>query len=248
MADEKPDDKAGEHDKALEKMADKLAKAAGSADVGALKEIVQGFYHDAVDLRAKNRELNTQLAEVKKKLPKDGELVLSGDDAKQYTELVKGAHGMKLSDIPKALADGSAASSELSAVKRDKVAEQIAKLTGQSAPLLKSLVRLHKLNIEVRKVPDPSGAKDGDGKVKQIEQAVVIPEGDKALPVQWDEYVEQNLGDFREALAGSEAERNGNREPPAPRIIRQTAGENGSKGVTDAELEQQVRQRHHFAV
>lgn len=251
MAEEGKEGKEGSeggHDAALEKLAGKLADAAGKNDVTALQAIVRDFYHDAVDLRTKNRELARENTQLKGKV-KDGDIVLTGEEAKEYTALVKGSQGMKLSEIPKALADGTAATSELTTVKRDKVADQLAKIVGHNAPLVRSLVRLHQLNIEVRKVPDPTGARDAEGKVKQVEQAVVIPAGDKAEPVQWTEYVEQNLGDFREALAGSEAERNGNREPPAPRIPRQVSGENGrGKGVTDDQLDAQVRQRHNFAV
>jgi hypothetical protein len=247
MADDKPDDKSQEHDAALDKMADKLAKAAGSADVGALKEIVQGFYHDAVDLRAKNRELNGQLGELRKKLPKDGELVLAAADAKVYAEIQK--TGIPLAELPKRLTEGEAAKVEVQSVRMDKTADEVAKLTGHNAPLLRSLTRLHKLNLQIQETADPNGATNPDGSKKKIRSAVVVPKGEDgkdAAPVPWDEYVEQNLGDFREALAGSEAERNGNREPPAgPRIVRQRSGELGpGAGVTDAAIAEEVRRRH----
>jgi len=245
MADEKPDDKGKAeetHDAALEKLSEKLAKAAGSSDVGPLKEIVQQFYHDAVDLRTKNRELTRELAAAKGKI-KDGDVVLTGDDAKAWQAIQK--LNIPAGEISKKLTEGVEAQQKLGVYERDRVADAIAELTGQNAKALRGIVKLHNLNVQIQEVPDPSGARDAEGKAKKVKRAVVIPVGDKAEPIEWDEYVEQNLGDFREVLAGSESERNGNREPPAPRITRQRSGDGGgARGVTTEQLEREIAQQH----
>lgn len=246
MAEEKPgENQDGQPDKGLEKLTAKLAELAGAGnDASGLKALVTEFYHDNVDLRSKNRDLNVQLREAKGKI-KDGDVILTGDDAKTWQTIQK--IGIPAAEISTKLTEGSAAQQKLAIYDRDKVAEEAAKLVGYKASGLKGVVRVENLNLEVREVPDPAGTRDAEGRVKKIRVPYVIPGGDNAEPVPLEEYAEQHLGDFRDVLAGSEAERNGNREPPAPqgpRIVRQRSGERPGSGVSDEQIAADVRARH----
>lgn len=250
MADEPNKDGKDDtgHDAALERMSDKLAKAAGSADIGALKEIVQGFYHDAVDLRAKNRELARELTTAKGQV-KPGDVVLTGDDAKSWAAFQK--IGIPAAELSTRLTEGAAATQKMVVLERDRVADDIAKITGQNPGALRGLVRLQNLNVAIQEQADPSGAVDGEGKKKKVRVPVVLVAGEKegeTTAVPWDEYADAHLGDFRDVLAGSEAERNGSRETPTlsqPRIVRQKSGEQGrTSSVTDQQLEEQIASRH----
>jgi hypothetical protein len=242
MADEHTEPQG---DEALEKLAGKLADAAGKNDVSALQTIVRDFYRDAVDLRTKNRELNTQLKDLGKRLPKDGEVILSGADAKAYAEFQK--LGIPTAELTKKLADGSAAQGRVAEYERDQTAYKAAELAGYKAKALRQIVRLHNLNLQLADIPDPSGARDEDGKVRKVRSPVVIPEGENAEAIPLTEYVDEHLGDFRDVLAVSEAERT-RREPPTqqgPRVIRQKAGESGAgRGVPDEQIAAEIRSRH----
>jgi hypothetical protein len=234
----------GGGDAAMERLSAKLAKAAGGADLAGLKEIVQDFYRDAVDLRTKNRELSRERDDLKKRLPKDGDVVLTGDEAKAMTALRK--LDVPLTELPKKLAEGQTAATENAAFKRDSTVEQAAKALGWNATVLKGLVRLNGLAI------DKQTTKGQDG--EKVDSWVVMPAEDAGDddPTPLAEYVEQHLGDFRDALAGPEAGRKSDREPPTPsgpRMVRQRSGESGpGKGVTDAQVETDLRTRHHFGI
>lgn len=232
-----------QQDAAMERLSAKLAKAATGSDTTALKEIVQEFYRDAVDLRTRNRELTNELKAAKGKV-KEGDIVITGDDAKSWAEFRK--LDIPAKDIPTRLAAAETALKENAAFKLDGISDEAAAAHKWNPKVLRALVRLNNLKLDVALEPDPDGEQDESGKKEKKRTVVVLgeKEDDEAVPL--DEYVDEHLGDFRDALAGAEAARSSDREPPpsGPRMVRQKSGESGSgKGVNQQELEAEIRGR-----
>jgi hypothetical protein len=245
-----------QQDESLEKLGRKLASAAGTTDLGALKGIVEDFYRDAVDLRVRNREVVRERDELKKRLPKEGDVVLSGEDAKSFAAIQK--LGVPLKDVSARLESGARALEENAGYKQGERAQVAADLLGWNPKILNSLVKLNRLNLDFKEEVDAEADVDattGRRPKKKIPVVIVPGDGeDEEDEVPLAEYVDEHLGDFRDALAGAEAARKGEQgspsgSEPANRMIRQRSGEQGrTKGMSEAELDAQLRKRHSFRV
>lgn len=225
-----------EQDTGVERLLAKIEPLLAKGDNAALVTLVKEYGHDNADLRARNRELTRDLKAAQGKV-KDGDVVLSGEDAKAFTALQK--LDVPLKDLPAKLTEALALAKENAGFKLDGVVDEAAKAHGWNPKVLKGLVRLNQLSL------DKQTTKGLDG--EKVESWVVMPAVEDDDPIPLAEYVDEHLGDFRDALAGAEAARKSDREPPVPsgpRMVRQKSGDGGpGKGVTTAELEADVRSR-----
>jgi hypothetical protein len=229
-----------EQDAGLERLLTKIEPLLAKGDSAALVSLVKEYGHDNADLRARNRELNRELKAAQGKV-KDGDLILTGEDAKTWALL--GKLQVPVKDLPARLTAAEQALKENADYKRDNVAEEAAAALNWNPRVLKGLVRLNQLTLEKQ----TTKTEDGEKAV----QFVIPGPTEEDDPIPLTEYVEQHLGDFRDALAGAEAARKSDREAPTPgrQHVRQQSGDLGrGKGVTDAQLDEELRQRHSFRV
>jgi hypothetical protein len=144
---------------------------------GALKAFAADLYAARDDLKA-----------VRAKLPPDGALVLTGDDAKDY-----GAYRNigKPSDLRKVVDEHATLATENAGLKRDQELRGVAEKAGVKHAVLKTLagaLAFGETEIET--------TKDG----KKLKSTVVTVKDGEAAPVPFDEYAAKHWGDFLPAL------------------------------------------------
>lgn len=134
-----------------------------------------------------NHTYRDTVRELKSKLPADGAVVLTGDDAQawgEYRTLGKAA------EVKKALDDGKAVASELSGLKRNEEVRTVAEIAGFKPSVLKTLAG--DLAFEVKE------EKGKDGKAVRVVH--VKGADDKSVPL--TEYAEKHWADFMPSLKG----------------------------------------------
>jgi hypothetical protein len=171
----------------------------GSAGA-ALPENVKAIITDSARYRRKLRELKVELGEIRKKVPKDGAVVLEGDDAKAWGEFKE----LKLTptQVREAMKTAETTAAQSAETARKTAVEEAAALMGFTKPaLLEDLASrqgVKGFTIEVR--DGPAGT---DGKATRV--AYVRPHGDDGKPkagdaLEFGEFASKNLSDYAPAL------------------------------------------------
>ena len=143
---------------------------------------------------ADSQRYRAERDEARAKLPKDGSLILTGDDAARWGELSKLG---KSDEIQAQLEAGKAAASEVSAFRREKLYHQAATAMGFDADVLAGLPGVADLVIEI---------KDGqrNGKPARLAEIVTTVKDDKGNDVEkriaLDKYAETIWPKFLPAL------------------------------------------------
>lgn len=146
----------------------------------ALKAVISDLYAARDDNKA-----------LKAKLPADGALVLTGDDAKEWgTYRTLGKPG----DLKKALDEGSTFKETATKYEREKHHAVVAGLVGFKPTVLDDLATAKKVTIVVKDEKDKAG--------KEIKVPHVQLEGDKTTPL--TAYAEASWKDYLPALKGTE--------------------------------------------
>lgn len=155
-----------------------------------------------------NRE---EIRGLRGKLPADGSIVLSGDDAKRYKSYLELGEDPKV--IRQRLESGDAAIVERDSLAAEKTYARAAPLGGYKEGPFKALAIRDKLKIAI----ETAKGKDG----KDAEVAFVLGEGNKKTPLA--EYVNANWADFKDSLGGHDQKKpagipgRANDNTPAPR-------------------------------
>lgn len=171
------------------------------------------LYTENYEGREERRKLKAELDELRSKLPPDGHVVITADDAKLY-EAYK-ALGKKPDEL-------SELQGKLDGLRRDAVLSEAAKAHGYKSGVLKTLAQ--NVAIEMRTVE-----KDG----QKSERAFVLQADGKAVDL--DEHAKANWQDFLPSLVEQPAQTQpGNGANPKP------AGAAGS-GAADEAAKQSYR-------
>jgi hypothetical protein len=142
---------------------------AARAELARLQKLNDDLKSDNYDLREKNRQLKA------KPIIEDGDVVLKGDDLKEWNAY------RELGDpraLTKRLAAGDQAATELGEVRRAEVYQRAAKLLGYNPPIFARYAKGDKLDIVIE--PHPK-EKDADGKPKLV--AYVKDRDDQKTPL-----------------------------------------------------------------
>lgn len=171
----------------------------------------------AAMLFQENYQLRRTNADLRAKVPAEGALVLSGDDAAAWAEYAKLG---KPADLQQALADRDQAQGDLAKLRRSAAIREAAEAAGYKASVLAGLdQQAGGLAYEVREVDGQNGQKAKVAYVKPVE-------GD-AVPLA--QYAAAQWSDFLPALAAQPvqtgtpypAQQSGSGKPPATDLVAQ---------------------------
>lgn len=199
----------------LERMLSEKGKEADTA---------RKLFDDNARIRRKYQRVRTERDEAQAKVPAEGAVVLTGEDAKAFPDIQKklAAAGLTLDKLGAALDAGATAQSELVGLKRKDVAGQAGELLGWDTDVL--LDRLDngpqgKQHLELVTTTEKVDGKDVVTRVAKIRPA---DKADAALVELNDSYLEQHWPKFRGALvkgdapAGAPSPRSSTPPRPAP--------------------------------
>ena len=150
------------------------------AKYGDAKAALQQLAIKLDQVEADNAGYRKEIKELKEKVPADGAVVLEGDDAKLYQELVSGDTDLK--SVAKELEEGRKASSKLQTIEHQKAVTEVAQKAGLNAEVLADISDGNPVRIEG----------EGDS------AAVVIEIDGKATPV--EDIVEDRPSYVKESL------------------------------------------------
>lgn len=171
--------------------ADRNAQIAAQVDAVIAKGDVRAYI---VDLRSENYEFRDKIRDLKAKLPADGAVVLTGDDAKSWGKY-------QALGSPKDLADARTERDTFRAenqkYQRDASIREVAELTYKGKDKVLAKV-LDGVEVEIIEVTGK------DGKKTRVPHVNAAKEGDKPVPVV--DFVEANHAEFLPALTGKPAE------------------------------------------
>lgn len=169
-----------------------------------LAEKLADAQNDTFSLREKNRRLREETAALRGRVPADGSVVLSAEDAaawKAYQELGKAE------DLKKRLTDSEGATTELTKLRRDAVIRDVADVAKFRASVLAD--RAQGLDLAVREVEENG---------KKVKRAVVVTDG-KDTPL--DAYAKEHWADYLPALQLGEQRAGGTHTPSGTPFPRQ---------------------------
>jgi len=196
---------------------------------------------DNFELREKNRQLKAENEQYKTKIPTEGAIVLTGDDAKLYTEFV--ALKVKPADITKLQADYQTLQGKVSTAERKEAIATAAKAEGYDATVLGTLVG--DLELAVKSVTEDVG-----GQSKAVDRAFVRTKGaDNTITEQrLAEYVEKNHAKFLPSLTVVEGESEGAGSATGATIYprqqaRAKSGKPAEANASKAYLQKRYRQK-----
>lgn len=171
-----------------------------SGDVNALAFQLFQEQHKA---RVQRRKLRREIKDLEEKQPKEGSIVLSGDDAKIYAELTK---DRKLVDVQKLLNDGATQAQELSDLKFRSLVGDAATAHGLKPSVLQELAKSRSLVLEMGETEfevDKGGGKKEKGRKPA---AFVVDAQDPKKKTNLDDYLKTSAADFLPALQATKAD------------------------------------------
>lgn len=168
--------------------------------------VVSVLYHDNYQLRDDNRIL-------KGKVPADGALILTGDDAKAWADYQQLG---KPDDLRKTISDKDKLQGELGTLQRDGVLRDVAEAAGYKFTVLKDLDSKAKLSYAVKEI-------EQDG--KKVKAVSVTPEGGQEQAL--EAYATATWADYLPAL------RTTAQAAPGTRYPAQNAGGKPPGGKSD---------------
>jgi hypothetical protein len=145
-------------------------------------------------LLKENYGYRDELRDIKGKLPGEGAVVLSGDDAKLWDSYK--TLGPDPKAIKSALDAGTEATTRLGEIERDSAYSKAAKASSYNEPLFKRLAAQDKLSVAVEEVVE-------QGTGKKVDRAFVLDEKGAKTPL--SDYAKAKWGDLLPALGGSQA-------------------------------------------
>jgi hypothetical protein len=160
-----------------ENPADVAARYSGDAIRMASK--ISELESDNFNYRDKIRDRDREISDLKKAVPAEGALVLTGDDAKAWPEYQKLG---KPEDLSKTIQDGRAALAKNAETEKQTTLDEAAKYGDGTRPFKAGLLKLaaKDLNVQMREVD----VTDSEGKVTKAKQPfVLLKEGDTETPV-----------------------------------------------------------------
>lgn len=202
----------------------KEAPAQGKADPeAAFTKLLDKHANDGIALarllHGENHDLRQKNADLRGKVPTDGSVVLSGDQAKEWSAYQ--ALG-KPEDLRKTVREHPDLAAKVSAFEREKEVAGIGQIAGMKPSVLQLLADRDRVAFEVREGKE----KGKDGKPTQV---VMVKAGD-ADPVPLDDYAAKHWSDLLPSLkpdAGTQAQRRGtpNFDPPGQSEANRTPPE-----------------------
>lgn len=179
---------------------------------GNVNQQVQTLMTDNFDLREKNRVLRGDNEALRSKVPAEGAVVLTGEDAKTYEAFV--ALKLKPADIAKLQTDFQALQGKVATAERKGSIAQAAKAEGYDETVLGTLVGDHELTIA-------PVTEEVEGQNKAVDRAFIgIKDATGAVTkTRLSEYIEKNHAKFipsltvEEGESGSESSVNGTKYP-----------------------------------
>jgi hypothetical protein len=148
-------------------------------------QLAQQLFTENFTLREDKRKLNARLEAAQGKVPADGALVLTADEAKAWNAIKE--LNLSPDEIKSKLQSSSESEKELSSLKRKDLMREVAETEGYKASVLSTLLAAD-IPVEVKEI-------DKDG--KKLKAAFVKVNGaDIAL----SDYVQTNHADFLPAL------------------------------------------------
>jgi hypothetical protein len=152
-------------------------------------QLAQQLFTENFSLREDKRKLNAKLEAAQGKVPADGSLVLSGEDAKAW-EAIK-ALNLSPDEIKAKLQTSTENEKQLAALKRKELMREVAESEGYKATVLSTLIAAD-IPIEFKEV-------EKDGKKLKVAHVKVKENGaDKDIAL--SDYIQTNHVDFLPAL------------------------------------------------
>jgi hypothetical protein len=189
---------------------DRLIAQHGTADEAAAVLYDDNFRHRQrlaglkEQLEDKDAEITSLRGKIEKsgKGVKDGEVVLSAEDAKTWKELQE--LGLKPAEIKKQLEEGGKSAKELAEVREAEREAAVATAAGYKPGVLRTLTRDKGLYVELREVDVTTDGKTEKKKVAYVRKVTDAKEAGEPLQA----YAERELKDYLPALkqGGSEEE------------------------------------------
>lgn len=177
-------------EKGGQSIADRLVARYGSAEA-ALARLAEENY----EYREEKRTLKEQLDQATKKLPADGAIVLTGDDAKAFTAFQ--ALNIPLAKVGDVVKERDAAKAQIAERDREAVVREAATLAGFTKPnVLAELAKTKNLHVEIREIDV-----EKDGKTEKRKVPHVRPADKTDAPLEaLDSFAKRELVDFLPAL------------------------------------------------
>jgi murein DD-endopeptidase MepM/ murein hydrolase activator NlpD len=169
---------------------------------GNAQAFAQQLYSENAELRAKRREAEAERDALKAKVPTEGSVVLSGDDAKLFAELTA---KVPLKDAKDKLAAAETATGKLADYERRELIQQVAEAHGFKANVLERLAKTDGITLALDREIERDDGKGGKTKVKV---ATVKDASGQTLPL--EEYAQKNWADFQPALTAQGGGQQGN--------------------------------------
>lgn len=178
--------------KVLESFNGKLAKHNNDA-----MQFAQQLFTENFTLREDKRKLNARVDELQGKVPADGTLVLTGDDAKAWNSIKE--LNLTADQIKEKLQSSSDATAELASLRRKELMREVQDVEDYKASVLSDILP-GDLPIEFKD-------HEADGKKKKRAFIKIKENGtDKELLL--SEYIEENKADYLPALKVEQATQN----------------------------------------
>jgi hypothetical protein len=185
---------AGEAERNLQNL---LAKKNGDAVALAAQLLAEN-----ADLRAKRREAEAERDTLKAKVPTEGAVVLTGDDAKLFAELTA---KVPLKDAKSKLDEAETATGKLADLEARDLYRQAADAHGYKPGVLERLARQDGITIALDREVERD---DGKGNKAKVKVASVKDASGQTLPL--EEYAQKNWADFQPALTAQGGGQQGN--------------------------------------
>lgn len=175
---------------AIERLIQRLGGGDANAAVAELVRENQGY-------RDRHRQDQEALSEVQKKLPGEGAVVLTGDDAKTWAAV--SARKLTAEQLETQLKERETLSAQVAEHTANTQWAEAAQALGWKPNVVQRIAKSEGLHLEFREVIQPT--KDDPEKTETVRRAHVRPAADeKAECMLLDKYVEQHLADFLPAL------------------------------------------------
>lgn len=185
------------------------------------------------DLERDNRQYRQEkIPELEKKIPGEGAVVLTGDEAKAYPALKELTSFGTAAEIKAKLDQGETNSAELADLKRKESVRLAATAAGYKDSVLLKLPGAEKLKFETKQE-----TVNEDGKTKQVDVAYVTGSGEGATPQKLTEYAEKEWSDFLPSLKLSDEERKESKRPSFPETRENGDRSTDTKGGIDDQIQ-----------
>lgn len=169
------------------------------ADLNTTRRKSQEMQDDNADFREKNRKLRAQVSELEAKLPTDGSVVLTKEEAETWNAFKE--LNLKPDEVKKKIADhDKLAKAEADRAKEESV-RKAAEAHGYKPEVLSELAKARGLEFEIGEIEVQKA--DGTGNEKKPVAYVKNAQGVKE---RLNEFVDRDLKDFLPSLSAAKAE------------------------------------------